>query len=754
MVLALLALVGYAMLLPDRLFTDPTSTVVWSRQGQLMGARIASDGQWRFPAIEQVPEKFEACILGFEDRGFRSHFGVSIRGTARAIVQNIRAGRVVSGGSTITMQTIRLSRKGKSRTIREKLIEWIYATRLEWSYSKDDILSLYTSHAPFGGNVVGLGAAAWRYFGTTPDQLTWSESATLAVLPNAPSLIYPGKNQELLRAKRDGLLTYLLEEEVLDSLTYELALAEPLPGRPYGIPQDARHLLQRAEKDGLEGQSIRSSLDYRLQRQAQQVVQVHSKHNKKNRIRNAAVLLLDLESGEALAYVGNIDSNEEQDESYNDLIGTPRSSGSILKPFLYGAALDEGMMTPRNLLRDVPINYQGFSPKNYDEQFNGAVFADEALSRSLNIPAVDLLQDFRVERFIDELHDFGFSTIDRGAEVYGLSLILGGAEVTLWDLARAYRSMALSSVHSEKVVDISYVLDEGQPLQRPDWSAGAGFLTLKALSNVTRPRGEQQWDQFLSNRKISWKTGTSYGFRDAWAVGVNAKYVVAVWVGNANGEGQPGISGLEVAAPIMFEILNRLPSAAWFDRPEADLVEVDICRYSGMRAGMNCEGAIREEIQRAGLNTAPCSYCRRYLVNSAGERVNRDCSDDWHAENRFVLPPIVAWYYADQNANYQGPPKYSAACEPVREEVIRLIYPKPQSMLYIPRDLDGEKQAVVVKAAHLESDATLYWHLGDTYLGSTENIHQMSIQKGAGDYQLRLFDDAGRTFHQTIHIRE
>ena len=340
--------------LPKTLFNDPTSTVLFDRNGNLLGATIAEDGQWRFPYNANVPYKFKTALIQFEDRNFDSHWGVSIKGLSRALYQNIKGGKKVSGGSTITMQVMRMSRKGQSRNIWQKVVEIFWATRAEWRYSKDEILALYASNAPMGGNVVGLDAASWRYFGRPANELTWAESATLAVLPNAPSLMHPGKNRDELLAKRNRLLDRLYEIEEIDSASWKLSKLEPLPDEPHPMPTVAPHLMSRIINDGKKGQVIHTTIDISIQERVNNIVQFHHEKLRTNEIFNAAVLVMDVSSGDVLAYTGNVPKVEAEHGKDVDIITAPRSTGSIFKPFLYAGMLASGEITPDMLIQDIP----------------------------------------------------------------------------------------------------------------------------------------------------------------------------------------------------------------------------------------------------------------------------------------------------------------------------------------------------------------------------------------------------------------
>ena len=628
-ILILLALiVWYLLALPSPLFDTPYSTVVADRNGELLGARISGDGQWRFPPADSVPGKYEICLIQFEDSYFRYHPGVNPLSLGRAMIQNLKAGRVVSGGSTITMQTVRLMRQNR-RTYFEKFIEIILATRLELSYSKDRIVTLYASHAPMGGNVVGIDAASWRYFGHNAESLSWGEAAVLAVLPNSPAMMHFGRDREGLLKKRNRLLRQLLDSNIIDQTDYELALLEPLPAHPHPLPQIAPHLVTQAFLQN-PGSHVKSTVDKHLQMRAEEVLDRWNREFSQNAIFNLAALIVDLETNEVLSYNGNVGFTTNVYGSQVDIIRSPRSTGSILKPFLYCAMLQEGVLLPTELLPDVPININGFAPKNFSLGYDGAVHADEALARSLNVPSVVSLRKYGLQKFYDFLKKAGMTTLNRPADHYGLSMILGGTEGTLWNIANAYGRMADAVTDYSR--DRTYyewenfrLLFDDQPKERkrdesPLFNAGAAWLTLQALTNVNRPE-ELNWDFVPSLRRVAWKTGTSYGFRDAWAVGVTPKYLVAVWTGNANGEGRPGLTGARTSAQVMFDLFNILPATGWFETPYGALVEAAICRESGQLKGMYCpESSIDTLLVPArGLQGEVCSFHRRIHLSEDGQ---------------------------------------------------------------------------------------------------------------------------------------
>lgn len=758
---------GYMFCLPRQLFHVPYSTVVTDRNEELLGARIASDGQWRFPPRKTTPEKIKQCLITFEDKHFHHHWGVNPLSIGRAIYQNTKHKRIISGGSTLTMQTIRLSRN-ESRTFGEKIIEMIWATRLEFRASKEEILSMYVSHAPFGGNVVGLDAAAWRYFGHSAEELSWAESAMLAVLPNAPAMIHLSKGRKMLLSKRNRLLKQLLEEKIIDSSTYELAVTEPLPDEPHPLPQIAPHLVSHFYKER-NGQYTRSTIDRGIQTHIEDLAERWSNEFNRSDIRNLAILVIDIPANQVIAYCGNVHFDRKQSGNQVDVIQAPRSTGSILKPFLYYAMLQEGSLLPDMLLPDIPININGFTPKNFSLQYEGAVPASEALARSLNIPAVMMLQRYGVPKFHNFLQQTGFKTITRPSSHYGLSLILGGAEATLWDVTNVYAQMGRALVPDltprltkEKEAKITEAKDEDEEEKEEKktarhtyiWDKGAVWQTFNALKEVNRPE-EIDWKSIPSMQAIAWKTGTSYGFRDAWAVGVTPRYAIGVWVGNATGEGKPGLVGAQTAGPVLFDIFNYLPASSWFERPTGVFVDAEVCRQSGHLKGRFCEETDTVLILPAGLRTDACPY--HHLITLAADekhRVYENCAntEPTFQKSWFTLPPVWEWYYKQHHPEYRPLPPFKAGCGEDTFQPMQFIYPPINAHIRLPKQLDGSKGFLTVELAHIDPNATVFWHLDDTYLMQTQDFHKISLQPTSGKHSLTAVDGEGNTVSTTFFI--
>jgi len=759
-------LLAYFFCLPSTLFNAPTATVVESRQGTLLGAMIADDGQWRFPVVDSVPEKFKTCVLQFEDAYFYQHPGFNPVSMGKAFGTNISAGKTVRGGSTITQQVIRLSRDGKKRSYFEKAIELVLATRLELRESKEDILKLYVSHAPFGGNVVGLDVAAWRYFGLRPNQLSWAEAATLAVLPNAPSLIYPGKNQEKLLAKRNRLLKKLLGEGLMDNTTYDLALLEKLPQKPYPLPKMAPHLVQYMAKNQ-RGKRISSTIDENLQRNVNAIVQKHYQNLRQNQVHNAAVLVMDVKTRQVLSYVGNTQTTKDHQKDV-DMVQATRSTGSTLKPLLYAAMLDAGELLPDMLVADVPTQIAGYTPENFNEGYSGAVPAKYALARSLNIPAVRLLQQYGLEKFRDQLNGFRLRGLNKSADHYGLTLILGGAESNLWDLCKTYANLASTVNHfnrtsseyfeqefTDPIVKTDQPVDFGKKsIEKTLFDAGSIYLTFEAMKEVNRPQGDESWQFFDSSKPIAWKTGTSFGNKDAWAIGVTTDHVVGIWVGNADGEGRPNVTGVTSAAPILFDVFDVLPASKWFQKPLDEFIDIEVCSESGYLATQVCP-AKKASIPNKKNYVKACNYHNIVQLDAKQQfRVNSSCSDlsKTVAQSWFTLPPLMEFYYKRTHPTYRTLPPFRQDCQSTNTPPMAFIYPKNGSRIGLTKNFEGKTNEVVVKLAHTQPEIEVYWYLDEAFLRQTQNFHEIGISPSEGKHRITAIDALGNEISVVISI--
>jgi len=700
------------------LLKDPYSTVIEDKNGILLSAQIAEDGQWRFPILDDLPEKFVKCITTYEDKRFFHHFGIDPIAIARAIRQNITAGKIVSGGSTLSMQVMRMSGRNKRRTLLQKSKETLNTLRLEAQFSKKEILQFYAAHAPFGGNVVGLETASRKYYNKSPNELSWAQMSTLCVLPNAPSLIRMDRNADKLLKKRNQLLQKLYDSNFIDHIELELSLSEDLNYGHFPIPHHTPHLLAKAKKENNTGR-IRTTLDGRLQKRMNDLLDYNYGLLSQKSIHNAAIFIMNTQTQEVMAYAGNIPSTTEE------------------------ASVD--MMLPVSV----------------------------ALSQSLNVPFVLLLQEYGVDKFRRELNDIGLTTINKSANHYGLSLILGGGEVRLDQLTTAYSHMGRqlfdydnfrgkysSSPYPKSQIILNPTKNTPQFSEHPkqSFSASSIYHTFDAMKKVLRPGRHGSWDVFPSSKEIAWKTGTSYGHRDAWAIGVHPQYTIGVWVGNADGEGRDEIVGASTAGNILFDAFDRISiEDGWWAIPYDDMDQIVLCKASGMLPSVHCHDLIKEWVSKSTFQSDVCHHHVSVWTDSTKEYVvNRLCydMDKAHKVSYLKFSPLVSKYYKRLNGNIADFPSRHPKCSVTTKnsKEMELTYPNPSERIYIPRDLNSNRQKIVAQLEHSDPKAEVFWYLNGEYLGATKDFHTMSLDGQAGDNALLCTDQHGTQIERNFEI--
>lgn len=543
---------------------------------------------------------------------------------------------------------------------------------------------------------------------------------------------------------------------------------------PHPLPQHAPHLFERARREGYDGQSLITTINYDMQLRANRIAYEHYLHKRQNHINNIAILVCETKSGNVLAYTGNIyDISNKAHGTHVDIITSYRSPGSLLKPFLYAAMLSDGYILPNTLVPDIPTNFKGFSPENFNRTHDGAVPASRALSRSLNIPAVKMLQEYSPEKFLDFLKAIGFTSFTKSANHYGLSIILGGAEVSLWEITGKYASLGRilleyrpdqDSVYSI-FKNLSYLKKSGDAKKDKHAanqyfsliSPGAAYHTIISLKEVNRPDEDVFWRDIASQFPVAWKTGTSYGNRDAWAIGLTPEFTVGVWVGNASGEGRPDLTGINAAAPILFDVFKSLRPSKWFTPPYDDMNQVAVCRFSGHRVGQYCSTIDTLWIQNQGLSTLPCPYHKLiHLDQSEKYRVNTTCESisDIVPKAWFVLPPVQEFYFRQKNPFYKQLPPYRVDCigSNQSQKNMELIYPPANAKIFIPLEIDGTEGEVVFKLAHRDDNANVYWHVNREFIATTSVFHEISLRPAAGIHVLTIVDESGETITRNFEV--
>ena len=806
---ALTAAAYLAVPLPDPLFPADYSFVVQDRHGETLRVFLNSQEQWILPpqpaaspptaagaaeagrsaagdgpGAAPVPEVLRVAVTQFEDRRFWFHGGVDLLAVGRALFQNIVSGRQVSGASTITMQVARLMEE-KPRTIASKILETLQAIKLEGLFTKDEILNLYLNHAPYGGNTRGYQTAAYRYFGKDASRLTWAEAATLAVLPNAPATISPVGSPQTLTTRRNQLLGHLAAEGFLDGATLELALEEPVPRGAISFPVSAPHLADRLriESSRTPAQAFlaTSTLDLDIQRLVERQAEYHGRYLRGQGISNVSAVVVDTRSGEVLAYLGSQDYFDDSIHGSVDGVAAYRSTGSILKPFLYALAMDDGMLLPDTALEDVPVQFGAYSPSNIDGEFRGLLSAHEALAQSRNVPAVSTLHEYGLAKFYRFLKEAGMEGLFRSPDDYGLPLILGGAEATPLEMAGLYRGLAVGGRFEE----LRYTLpapvgdrsgggadgnDDAAGRAAADTaraaagvrliSPGAAYLTLEILTDVTRPGVEQFWSAYQGSVPVAWKTGTSYGRRDAWAIGTTPRYTVVVWTGNFTGEENPNLTSTVSAGTFLFDLFNALPDSRAagdeFTPPAGSLVEIETCLETGYRATRHCENTTRTLAPADAAALAACPYHRTiYTTLDGAFRVDSSCwvPGEYQAQSQLFYPPAVSQYLRTRGVVVRAPPPFAEGCMGDSSvDALSIVYPNNEARIAVPRDLDGTLQRVLLRAAHQNAETRLFWYLNGDYVGETTDPHVLPWTFETGEYALAVVDEHGNAAESRFYV--
>ncbi|MFC3267883.1 penicillin-binding protein 1C [Vulcaniibacterium thermophilum] len=573
--LAMLLDLAFPVPLPD---ARDAGAVVLSREGVPLRAFPDRGGLWRYRVgIDDVSPLYRQALLNYEDRWFWKHPGVNPAAMARAAWQMLRGGRVVSGGSTLTMQVARIL-DPHSRTPWGKLKQVLRALQLEAHLDKREILTLYLNHAPFGGTIEGVEAASWAYLGKPSARLSHAEAALLAVLPQAPSRLRPDRHPQTARRARDKVLTRMEALGVWSKADVADARIEPVVARALQPPMHAALLAQRLRHDDPRAARIATTIDLDLQRTLEQRVAAYFSDLPERT--SAALLVVDNATLEARAYVGSVEFADAARLGHVDMVRAWRSPGSTLKPFLYALALDDGLIHSESLLIDAPQSFGDYRPGNFDMAFNGPVSAAEALRLSLNVPAVDLLDRVGPARFDARLAHAGIRLRWPRGAAPNLSMILGGTGARLEDLVGAYAALNRGGVAGR----VRYRPDEPR-VDRRLMSEGAAWIVRSVLEAHPRPGDTDALDP-RGRARVAWKTGTSYGFRDAWALGSTRRYTVGVWVGRPDGTPLPGQYGAVTALPLLFEVIDSLPRvrAEASPPPPRGVAEVEICWPLGTAA--------------------------------------------------------------------------------------------------------------------------------------------------------------------------
>ncbi|EAK9993621.1 penicillin-binding protein 1C [Campylobacter lari] len=695
------------------LFKGAYSKVLLDKNKEILSVFLDANEQWHLES-DFIPQKLKSAVILYEDKNFYSHYGVDFLALIRAFKNNLFSSKR-SGASTISMQTIKLLEQNK-RTYFNKFNEIIKAFALESAYEKDEILKLYLNNAPYGGNLVGVASAGLFYFEKDLKDLTWSEAALLAVLPNNPGLINLEKNKDKLLKKRNALLDRLFEKGYFSKDILTLAKAEKLPSfktRKNLAPHLARRLLADKEQ-------IVSSIDKKIQIKFEEKAKEYSYKLQQKGIKNLAILLADTKTNKVLAYVGSNDFYDFASFGQVDGVIAKRSVGSTLKPLLFAFAIDEGLIVPESLMLDVPTFFSNFAPQNANKKYHGFISAKESLQKSLNIPFVSLLAEYGYEKFFYKLKDI-LDFEDENFKKYGLSLILGTKELSLEDMVKIYLGLGNYGNFKELLYEENAFTKEDKKLI----SDGASFLTLQTLKDLDRV-GLRQYD---FNTIISWKTGTSYGRKDAWAIGTSPKYTLGVWIGNFNGEANANLYGVSIAGELFFELLSLLDGVNLeFEKP-SDLVAIKIENQTGYR--YDYKFGFKEVLYPQSANVLRTSPFLKEVFMYKNKEVDSLDENFIHAKKKIILnlPSNAQAFFAKEKQNLQSP-----------SQNLKIIYPLNNLNIILPKDLKN-KQKLLIKLINPKKEK-LFWYLNQELIfEGKEELLPLDLKKGK--YTLNIISENG-----------
>lgn len=733
---------------------DGLARVVLAEDGTPLWRFADANGVWRYPVhTSEVSPYYLDALLTYEDRWFYQHPGVNPLALVRATWQNLSGARVVSGGSTLSMQVARLL-DPHSRTLHGKLRQLWRTAQLEWHLSKDEILNLYLNRAPFGGTLQGVAAASWAYLGKSPSQLTHAEAALLAVLPQAPSRLRPDRHPQRAQEARDKVLRRLAEFQVWPQSAVDEALEEPLLLAPRLEPSLAPLLARRLNRPD-SPPLIRTTLDATLQRRLEDLLLGWRARLPEHT--SAAILVVEEESMAVRAYLGSVDINDTKRFGHVDMISALRSPGSTLKPFLYGMALDDGLIHSESLLQDVPRRYGDYRPGNFSMGFTGAVPASTALSSSLNLPAVQLLEAYGPKRFAAQMRIGGMPLALPALAEPNLALILGGAGSRLEDLVSGYSALARDGKSATLRLQPDDALRE-----RPLLSPGAAWIVRRILSGQARPDRDPR-AELVQRPVLAWKTGTSYGFRDAWAIGVGPRYLIGVWIGRPDGTPVPGQFGLASAAPLMLQVhdvLTNRDSQRGISAPvkpvPANIGVAAICWPLGQpmsRSDPNCR---RQRFAWTLDNTTPptlqaldqplsVGLMESIWVNTKGLRVDAHCPGATSKSIALWPAPLEPWLPRVERREARIPPA-DPDCPPpalAASSPLSIVGVREGDQLRLPA---ASQQALRLNISALGGSGRRWWFLNGAPLGDSANQDSINASfERLGRYQLSVLDEAGQT---------
>ena len=745
--IALFFLLNWIFPLPDKV---AYSTIIEDNKGNVINAYLTPDQKWRMKTeLGEISPLLQKTIVAKEDRHFYAHPGINPLAVVRALFNNVFKMRRTSGASTITMQVAKALEPGK-RNFGSKIREMFRALQLEMKYSKKEILQLYLNLVPYGGNIEGVKAASMLYFNKDPDHLSLAEITALSVIPNRPGSLVPGKHNDAIIRERNRWLHKFAERKVFTEKEIEDALAEPLNVSRRAVPHYAPHLSYRLKKRG--GDVIKTHIDLNTQLKTEKIVEDYVRIQRLRGIRNAAVVILDNKTNQVITYVGSSGFNDTTDGGQVDGIKAVRQPGSTLKPLLYALCFDEGLLTPKTMMTDVVVNYDGYAPENYDGKFNGYVTVEQALGHSLNIPAVKGLRLLGHEKMIRALSDIGFRQVQKDRRKLGLSLILGGCGATLEELTGLFSSFA----NNGKYIRPSYSEKDkpGNPVRL--LSPAACYMTTGILSNINRPDFPLNWTATERMPKIAWKTGTSYGRRDGWSIGYNKRFTVGVWTGNFSGTGVADLNGSRTATPLLFRIFNTIDydsDEAWFQQPD-DCDIRQVCSETGLVPGEQCNSRVTDYFIPLISQTKICDN-RKEIMVTPDEKISycKSCAPaagyrkKWY---RSIEPGMQEWF-ASNRISYEAIPPHNPSCELIFKGAAPVITSPLNGSEYLISKQQPEPLQLVARTGNDVSK--VYWYINDKFFKSSHPAEKQFFIPPEGPVKISCTDDKGRNRESRIVVR-
>ena len=733
--------------LPDKI---EYSTIITDNKGEVIHAFLTKDEKWRMKTeLDEISPLLKKTIIEKEDKYFYYHPGVNAVAVGRALVKNIFRMKRTSGASTITMQVAKLL-EPKSRTYFSKATEMFRAFQLEWKYSKDEILQLYLNMVPYGGNIEGVKSASVLYFKKSPEHLSLAEITALSIIPNRPSSLVMGKCNDKIIKERNRWLQYFAKEKVFTQKEITDALSEPLTASRTEVLKLMPQFSFKMKKTGEA--IVKTNIDLNTQLKTEKLVEDYVKPLYHQNIRNAAVMIIDNRTHKVISYVGSADFKDTIDYGQVNGVKAVREPGSTLKPLLYGLCVDAGLLTPKTIITDVAVNYNGYAPENYDKKFNGNVTMEFALEHSLNIPAVKALQQLGTEKMIETLTECNFKSIQRKKKGLGLSLILGGCGTSLEELTSLFAAFANDGVYYKPV----YVRSDSVYNKVRILSSAADFMITDILSHVNRPDFPVSWASTAHLPKIAWKTGTSYGRRDAWSIGYNKNYTVGVWVGNFSGQGIPELSGASIATPLLFKIFNTIDydsDAEWFAQPTTCETRI-VCSETGMLPGEFCANTVTDYFIPLISSAVVCNNIQEVMV-SPDEKISycRYCVPDAGYKKKLfkVIAPDLQNYFKENGMAYEMIPLHNPKCEKIFKEEAPVITSPTNGTEYFISTKDPEPIALTCETAIDVSK--VYWYINNKFYKAADANSKQFFIPGEGPLKISCTDDKGRNRDIRISVK-